>query len=251
MPLAGFTVEEIQLSLRDVLGVGTGVEAYRDGLFLPDKTITIEPGNRLELIKSWGFKAATGGRFGVVTADPAWHYNQRAVHSKFGGGPPYPLMPDKEILELGKWLDPLVADNAVLFLWATGARLDFALDVIREWGWRYATTAFVWTKQNKNGTIFGGPGSYTASNAEFVLLGVRGSMRPERKMLNQVVITPRMPHSVKPEEVADRIELMYPQERKLELFARRRRPGWACLGNEITGHDIRVDLEVLARRIAK
>ena len=28
-----------------------------------------------------------------------------------------------------------------------------------------------------------------------------------------------------------------------ELFARREREGWLCLGNEITGRDIREDLE--------
>jgi N6-adenosine-specific RNA methylase IME4 len=35
---------------------------------------------------------------------------------------------------------------------------------------------------------------------------------------------------------------MFPQWRKLELFARRHRPGWTCLGNEspmTNGEDIR------------
>ena len=32
----------------------------------------------------------------------------------------------------------------------------------------------------------------------------------------------------------------------VELFARRETPGWVCVGNEITGRDIRDDLKLLA-----
>ena len=38
---------------------------------------------------------------------------------------------------------------------------------------------------------------------------------------------------------------MFPTQTKLELFARRHRPGWTCLGNELDGLDIRDALEQL------
>ena len=38
---------------------------------------------------------------------------------------------------------------------------------------------------------------------------------------------------------------MYPKYDKLEMFARRQRDGWTCIGNEITGNDIRKDLQLL------
>jgi N6-adenosine-specific RNA methylase IME4 len=41
----------------------------------------------------------------------------------------------------------------------------------------------------------------------------------------QVVLAPRCEHSVKPDEVAARIECLYPAATKLELFARRHRAG--------------------------
>ena len=51
-----------------------------------------------------------------------------------------------------------------------------------------------------------------------------------------------LPHSKKPESVQDSLDKMFPQWNKLELFARRERPGWTCIGNEsplTMGQDIR------------
>lgn len=44
-------------------------------------------------------------------------------------------------------------------------------------------------------------------------------------------------NSRKPEYVQDMIELMYPNTKKLELFARRSRKGWDVWGNETTKFD--------------
>jgi len=53
-------------------------------------------------------------------------------------------------------------------------------------------------------------------------------------------------HSQKPEEVINRIELMYPDFKKIELFCRYPRENWRCIGNEITGNDIRMDLKLVS-----
>jgi hypothetical protein len=55
MPLAGLTVEEIQLSLRDVLGVGRNAEAFHNNILIEDNG-RIVTGGRLEFIKRWGRK---------------------------------------------------------------------------------------------------------------------------------------------------------------------------------------------------
>lgn len=54
-------------------------------------------------------------------------------------------------------------------------------------------------------------------------------------------------HSAKPEEFRRRIELLYPNTRKLEMFARVRAPGWTSIGLDLTGNDIYADLELLAK----
>lgn len=54
-------------------------------------------------------------------------------------------------------------------------------------------------------------------------------------------------HSAKPEEFRRRIELLWPNARKLEMFARVRAPGWTSVGLDLTGNDIYDDLALLAK----
>jgi N6-adenosine-specific RNA methylase IME4 len=51
-----------------------------------------------------------------------------------------------------------------------------------------------------------------------------------------------MRHSETPEEVARRIERLYPSP-YLELFARKPRDGWKTWGNEITPYDANADFD--------
>lgn len=91
---------------------------------------------------------------------------------------------------------------------------------------------------------FFGPGSYTGQNVEDVWLGVRGdatwSADRARRDVRQVVFAPApREHSRKPDEVQARIEGLWPDATpRLELFARRRREGWAAWGNEAPGCDL-------------
>lgn len=40
-------------------------------------------------------------------------------------------------------------------------------------------------------------------------------------------------HSQKPEAAYEMIEAMFPEAKRLELFARQERAGWDCFGNEV------------------
>jgi N6-adenosine-specific RNA methylase IME4 len=189
-------------------------------------------------------------KYGVILADPPWHYNnrktggERSNKTRFDGGAMkhYPLMSDFEILAMDDSVRAISDDNCALFLWATMPRLDFAIKVLKAWGFRYATNGFTWVKTTKDESrpVYG-PGYYTASNAELCLLGVKGSMPPAVKMLPSIVITPRgEKHSRKP-DVIQHIDRMYPDARKIELFAREiGRPGWDVWGNEVESS---IDLE--------
>ena len=60
-------------------------------------------------------------------------------------------------------------------------------------------------------------------------------------------------HSKKPEDLQESLELMFPSYTdRLELFARRERPGWTCVGNEsqneFNGLDIIESIEILKAR---
>ncbi len=66
------------------------------------------------------------------------------------------------------------------------------------------------------------------------------------KSQRSVSFAENLKHSAKPENLQDSLDIMFPKGKKMELFARRRRPGWECLGNEIcNGEDITVSLAKL------
>lgn len=180
-------------------------------------------------------------KYDIILADPCWYYNKRSGKTKFGKGAGlhYDMLKNEEICSLN--IKRIANDRSMLFLWVTCPELmDGGRMVMESWGYTYKTVAFAWVKQNpKSNTIFTGPGFYTASNIELVLLGTKGRpFSPEEKLVEQVLISPRSRHSEKPDEIHKRIERMYPNLNKVELFARREYPGWDCLGLEL-GHDFR------------
>lgn len=125
-----------------------------------------------------------------------------------------------DIVILGYYIKQIVADDAALFLWTTSPFLEKSFEVIRAWGFTYRTMAFVWTKVNEDGSPFIGTGYYTRANAEYCLLGVRGSMpvKPSDRP-PQMIIEPVREHSRKPDCLYRRIRQMYRFRRGLELFA--------------------------------
>jgi N6-adenosine-specific RNA methylase IME4 len=137
----------------------------------------------------------------------------------------YGVMEDYEI---GAMQIP-VADNAILFLWATAPKLPEALHVMKDWGFEYKTNA-VWIK-DKIGT-----GYYFRGQHELLLVGKKGENIPvpeEKTRHSSVIQSPRLEHSEKPTLVYGLIERMYPNRSYLELFARGfKRKGWTQWGNE-------------------
>lgn len=181
----------------------------------------------------------------VIYADPPWAYNQRAETDSFRGGAMrhYNTMSTADICALP--VKKLCANPALLFMWATYPLLPDALRVVEAWGFKYCTVAFTWVKLNpSNGGIFFGVGHYTKSNAEICLLARYGkkAISPDINTVSQVIVSPRMEHSRKPDEARRRIEQMYPQCSRVELFARRQSPGWDVMGDGVSGKEIKDEI---------
>jgi N6-adenosine-specific RNA methylase IME4 len=102
---------------------------------------------------------------------------------------------------------------------------------MRAWGFQLKTT-LVWDKVTAGGRPAFGAGHYYRGAHELVLFGVRGRCaalsRSERTRFEGQVGR----HSQKPELLQDMADRVSPGPR-LELFARRRRPGWTCWGNQL------------------
>jgi site-specific DNA-methyltransferase (adenine-specific) len=195
-------------------------------------------------------------KFSVIYADPPWSYNDKRP-GRGGADRHYPTMSIEEIKALP--VADLAAPDCLLFIWCTWPMLQEGMETIRAWGFKYKTVGFVWIKANnrfynslltlvKEGMFklfdpYMGGGSYTRSNSEFVLIGVKGKAARmiEDKSIRQIIYAPKGKHSEKPEEARERISKLIEKENKkpweykpkMELFARKIVPGWACWGNEV------------------
>jgi N6-adenosine-specific RNA methylase IME4 len=162
------------------------------------------------------------GPFQLIYADPPWRIG--SPDSEFAPEQHYPTMPLAEIKEL----QVPAADDCVLFLWVVSCLLPQGLEVLRAWGFDYrANMAWI-----KNGI---GIGVWFRQRHELLLVGIKGQISPPEPedRCDSVLDSRRRKHSQKPDEAYARIEQMYPELSKLELFARGApRPGWQSWGNQ-------------------
>jgi N6-adenosine-specific RNA methylase IME4 len=174
--------------------------------------------------------------YDIVLADPPWSYfgaqDKMGAAAKF-----YDTMADEDLLNFD--MKQFMNKDSILFVWATGPRLDFAIDCLRSWGLHYRGMSFVWVKTRADGQPIGAQGvrpSIVKPTAEIVLAAstvkTGRPLKLHDEAIRQIIMAPRTEHSRKPDDVHERIERMYPQASKIELFARRARPGWDCWGNQ-------------------
>ena len=174
-------------------------------------------------------------KYEIIYADPPWDYKGQTQHggkktSDTGGAlSHYPTMKLKDLIDLKPMIDNLADNNCLLFMWTSSPHLDQAIELLKGWGFKYATISFIWDKQRVN------PGFYTMAQCEIVITGKRGRIPKNRgaRNIRQFYSEMRGRHSAKPHEIRRRIELMFPEQNKIELFARERFEGWDSWGNEL------------------
>ena len=172
-------------------------------------------------------------KYQIIYADPAWLYqcgkNHLGKKSMINGKTDihYNGMPIKEMEKLN--INDIADNDCLLFMWVTSPFLKIGIDLMIKWGFEYSTIGFIWHKQKTN------PGSYTMSECEICLIGKRGKIPQPRGARNvrQFLLEMRTKHSAKPKEVRNRIEKMFPEQSKIELFARIKTEGWDAWGNEL------------------
>lgn len=177
------------------------------------------------------------GPYDIVYADPPWFYYGSQVKDA-AAAKHYPLMTQEDLANLP--VRSIMAKRAALFMWATGPRLDFAIDLIRTWGLHYRGIAYVWVKTNARNDIIRGQGvppTFTKPTTEFVLAAT--TMRTGRAFplldlaQGQVVLHRRAEHSRKPAIFRKHIEALCGDRPRIELFAREGAAGWDSWGAEI------------------
>ncbi len=159
-------------------------------------------------------------RFHTILADPPWDINQRGA---YGAEKHYDLMPLERIKAMP--IKDLAEENSHCWLWVTNNTLRCGFDVLEAWGFT-PRSVFTWIKLRI------GLGVYLRNCTEHVLLGTRGKAPVLCKNQINFGIFQVQDHSHKPEEIHKIVERVSPGP-YLELFARRRMPGWDVWGNEI------------------
>lgn len=184
-------------------------------------------------------------KYKLLYVDPPWAYKDKSTPHKRGACFKYPVLPLAELkrLPVGDLADPT---GAALAMWWVSPMPQEALDLVKAWGFELKNMcAFTWHKLSSTGKCdHFGTGHYTRSNVENVLLATMGKPVVVSKSVRGIVTTPVMQHSEKPPEVRDRLEQLFGNIPRIELFARERITGWDAIGNDIDGLDIREVLGV-------
>jgi len=161
-------------------------------------------------------------RYRCLVADPPWKFGDSLPGKGRGAAKHYDCMPLAELCTFE--LPPMLPDSW-LFLWRVGSMQQEALAVARAWGFS-VTSEIVWVKPQM------GMGRTVRNCHEVCLVCRRG--KPERKSaaVRSWFEAPRGRHSAKPERFFELVEQLT-EGPYVELFARRQRPGWVCLGAEV------------------
>jgi N6-adenosine-specific RNA methylase IME4 len=173
------------------------------------------------------------GEYDIIYADPPWKYDVGTTTPERQIEHQYPTMELEDI----KAMDVPSAENAMLFLWVTSPKLEEGLSVLNAWGFTYRTS-MVWDKERM------GLGHIVRIQHEYLLIGRKGKMAspPDASLPRSVIREKSARHSRKPGVVYRIIEDMYPEARKIELFARGKRPGWTSWGDEMAAVEQREEM---------
>lgn len=158
-------------------------------------------------------------KFRTIMADPPWDIGQK---SRWGAISHYDVMTVDRIKQMP--IADLAEDNAHLYLWVTNGAIREGIDVVSDWGFT-CRSILTWIKPRY------GLGTYLRQQTEHLLLGTRGKAPVKFHGQGTWMYAPLQDHSHKPEEQYAVIERLSDGP-YLELFARRRQPGWHAWGNE-------------------
>lgn len=208
------------------------------------------------------------GPYSLILADPPWAFrtfngaSRTPTQKKFASSSGavgeaktfreaedhYPTMAFDEMAKLP--VEDACAKDAFLAMWVVGSHLDEALALGEAWGFTFVTDLFCWMKTRLVDALqvdlFTGDippprmsmGYHTRKQKEDCWLFKRGRGLPVlHHDVRQVIVAPSEGHSRKPPAQYERLERLYGNVPRLEMFARSSAPGWDAWGNEVGKFD--------------
>ena len=171
-------------------------------------------------------------KYQIIYADPPWSYHDK-MKGHQGAETHYETQSKQWIAKLP--VREIAEKDCCLFLWVTSPLLDEGIKVMQDWGFKYKTLAFCWSKYTTGGKLVSNLGRWTMGNVELCVLGIKGKPNSWRqdKSIKQLVQAERTKHSKKPNEIRNRIVDLLGNRSRIELFARQKTEGWDVWGNEV------------------
>ena len=171
----------------------------------------------------------------ILIADPPWPFRDKLPGESRGAGSNSSLL---SLEDIQQYPIPQMKDDSVLFLWRVASMQEEALSVAQAWGFE-VKSEIVWYKKTKYGKPWFGMGRSVRMSHEVCLIATRGKWKPESRSIRSV-FEAKVPyngegkviHSGKPDEFYDLVKNLTTGVR-VELFARKARPGFRCYGEEL------------------
>lgn len=177
----------------------------------------------------------TDRQYDIIYADPPWKQSKggrKAVRANSSGKPlDYQTCTLEEIEGHLKQAVSHTTENSVMFLWAIDKYLFEAQHIAERLGYKLHAR-MIWNK------VTGIPAAFTIRfGHEYLLYMYKGKLltvaKSERGKIHSVFTEQVKRHSQKPKVAYEIIERLYPNARRLEMYARSERNGWDCWGNEV------------------
>lgn len=190
-------------------------------------------------------------KFTCIVCDPPYSFSDKLRQSDVARGSEsnYNTMTIDKIKSLSV-KEIAAEDGAILALWVPSSLLQEGLDIMNAWGFKHKQT-YIWVKSKKqksllkksnkdssfnlNDTLSFGMGRIFRNCHEIALIGINNNniyKKLANKSQRTVSFAENLKHSKKPEDLQNSIDLMFPDSKKIEIFSRRKREGWTCIGNE-------------------
>lgn len=179
----------------------------------------------------------TNNKYDLILADPPWKQQRgqgkKKVRPNSSGVPlDYSVCTLEEITDHLRQATSLVSgENSILFLWTIDKYLFEAQSIAESLGYKLHAR-MIWNK------VTGIPAAFTVRYGhEYLLYMYKGKLTPvaneERGKIHTVFTEQVKKHSQKPSISYEIINRLYPNLKKLELYARQENPGFDSWGNEI------------------
>ena len=207
--------------------IRNGTKWISIGYYCPRCDLIVRPVNpdppkvfRMDVVE---FLNNSAEKFDLILCDPPYLYDVEANRTSDRIGTHYMQMKTQDICDLP--IQNIAEKKAILFLWSPAPKIEDAMKIIKAWNFEYKTQ-IIWNKK------YIGLGRNVRQQHEILLIAKKGDFPTPLYKPPSIIEEQRTDHSRKPEKSYEIIERMYPEAKKIELFARHVYPDWYGVGIE-------------------